>query len=739
MGNELSRVANKIGDHPSKCLEVNIDVHRVTPERFFLIPVSPTTMPTPQSLLCVMLNEALSAPSAVHWAWPPVSNVETAFTGVADDRLASPTEASRVLPTVEQTFAHALPRHGDNQGQQAAAVELGHPLTFVAVECPVDCPVGRMPLSFRGDRPAHPPEEEEEDGSIFFDFSADWLESIYQTGGCSVVGYFRYLNLFDLPSNPAEHSSTPAAISRGTAPIVSVIDHYLFKGFCYEARAFMLLESVSFYCKRFASLLDVPRHESDHVRRAEFPVLMRCRIKYLPAVRLLQKLHRVFVGESNGSQGTGYQGGNRARHGYRKGRQAPRVRLTTVAHGEILHVYLSPDLINDVSVRLCDKITTPRIWRLNRTGCVVQSEKGLVPPTPTPFDAIVERHRERWLIENAPFRKHTYKSVGSDGEEGEGGLQSIQQPRSVSGGPDRKTAQIGPLPTRLSLVEADAYGEQSSTPSSTSSGGLSATSAKPRQGLGSSTGNSAASPCSASVAASVQEVEPFLLDTDRWGYSATSVERLTTTDNVACHIRSLRQPTTWLLERSSRSPTRSFCSNSASAGFRFLPGDFVDASVLPIAKPFSGRVAVSGPIQRTVNDYVGHPIFVADCRPEWTSPQRMAGSDTGFLQVGTPVQVNNGDGLWICGYWLEASRPLNLHWFDPTLSDNALLEHHGPIWIRDLAEENRLMTPTSTGKVYVAVAPQVPVRLSPHLDGEAMEVGTLFEQSGAAQWALCRN
>jgi hypothetical protein len=204
---------------------------------------------------------------------------------------------------------------------------------------------------------------------------------------------------------------------------------------------------------------------------------------------------------------------------------------------------------------------------------------------------------------------------------------------SVSGGPDRKTAQIGPQPSWLSFLEADAYRERSSTPSSTSSGGPSATSAKPRQGLGSSTGNSAASPWSASVAASAQEVEPFLLDTDRWGYSATSVERLTTTDNVTCHIRSLRQPTNWILERRG-SPTRSVGSNSASAGLRFLPGDFVDASVLPMAEPFFGRVVIPGPVQRSVNDYVGHPIFVADCRSGWTSPQRKVGRGPGFLQVG---------------------------------------------------------------------------------------------------------
>jgi hypothetical protein len=205
MGNQLPVVASKIGDHPSKCLEINIDVREGTPERFFLIPVTPTTMTTPQSPLCVMLNEALSAPSAVHWAWPPVSIIETACSGVADARLAW-SEATRSPPTVEQVFAHALPRQSTSRQDKgeghAAAVELGHLLSFVAVECPVDCLGKKKPFQ-RGCMRSSPPSghEEEEGGFGFFDFCTEWLESIHQKEGCGVVGYFRYLNLFDLPKH----------------------------------------------------------------------------------------------------------------------------------------------------------------------------------------------------------------------------------------------------------------------------------------------------------------------------------------------------------------------------------------------------------------------------------------------------------------------------------------------------------------------------------------------------------
>jgi hypothetical protein len=707
-------VARKMNNQSPKCLEVNIDIRRGTQANFVLIPITPTTMPAPQSPLCVMLNEALSAPNAVHWAWPPVSNLETASSGVADDRLALSAEASRAVPTVEQTFAHALPRQGtglqDKAGGfpasgHAAAIELGHLLSFVAVECPVDW--GQPPDPHRRNAETSPINEE--DASIFFDFSAEWLESIYQTGGCSVVGYFRYLNLFDFASSQGEHGSTLPA--RAAAPIVGVIDHYLFQNFSYEGRAFMLLQAVSFFCKEFSSLCDDPRHGSGSVRHAGFPVLpvlMRCRITHLPAVRLFQKLHRVFVGESNESQGTGYQGGNRDRHGFRKGRQAPRVRLTPVAHGGILHIRLSPDLVDDVSVRLCDKVTTPRIWTLNRTGCVVQSERGLVPPTPTPFDAIVERHRARWLIENAPFRKHTYKSVGSDGEEGEGGLQSIQQPRSVSGGPDRKTAQIGPQPSRLSLV--DPVTQLPGRGETTAMTGTLPFRLGFHGGIHSRDGNSSPSSTVSDVSGRPMSA------TDRWGYSASSVEHLQITENLTSHIRSLRQSTDRYLGRGKRSMKR-------------RGQNFADSSILPMTEQFfesnaHDREVVSGPVQRSVNDYVGHPIFVAECRPERTSRQR---HEPGFLQVGTPIQVNSGDGLWTCGYWLEALRQLTLHWFDPTRSDNALLEHFGPIWIRDLADENRLITPTSTsGKVYVAVAPHVRVFPSPQLEGKSMEVRTFF-------------
>ncbi len=624
MGNQITTVVKKIDSLPPKCLEVNIDVRRGTPERFFLIPVTPTTMPTPQSPLCAMLNEALSAPSAVHWAWPPVSNIETPFTGVADARLAL-TEASRAVPSVEQTFAHALPRQGSGRQDKgeghAAAVELGHLLSFVAVECPVDCPnSGEKPFQNRGDRAA--PQGQGEGTSIFFDFSAEWLESIAQTEGCTVVGYFRYLNLFDLP-NTGALSMIAAAATRGTAPMVSVIDHYLFKGFCYEARAFMLLESVSFYCKRFASLYAdrtwgiAPKRSGRHRALppgAAFPILMRCRSMSLPILRLFQKLYRVHVREGSSHHQRGVVEAEQAVHLENNSRSGAQhsfspIRLMECGDGEILHVYLSPEVGHHIATKLSDKISFQ--GKGVDAVCTVKFEKGLPRPTPTPFDAFIERHRERWLVENRPFRKNKSQSVGSDGE----------GPEEETGHQGRHRALPLPVPSRLRLMNV---GDARDSPSSLSSADVSPSSII-RGALVVSVG------CNDTYSA------PASVGPEGWESSGTSLETL-----------------------------------------------------------------------------------VAPLR----SPKRM-----GFLEVGTPIQINCGDGQWICGYWLEASSQLTPHWFDPPRSENALLQHYGPIWIRDLSGGNRLIEPTSTGKVYVAVTPYVRVFSSPNPEAESVEVRTMFERN----------
>jgi hypothetical protein len=72
------------------------------------------------------------------------------------------------------------------------------------------------------------------------------------------------------------------------------------------------------------------------------------------------------------------------------------------------------------------------------------------------------------------------------------------------------------------------------------------------------------------------------------------------------------------------------------------------------------------------------------------------------------------------------------HWFNASRSENVILEHYGPISIQDLAGENRLIAPISTGKVYVAVAPYVRVFRLSLLEGEAVEVRSLFDQSCVA-------
>jgi hypothetical protein len=690
MGNQPSMVASKISDHPNKCLEVRIDVRRGTPERFFLIPVTPTTMPTPQSPLCVILNEALSAPSAVHWAWPPVSNVETPFTGVADDRLAL-IEALRGVPSVEQTFAHALPRQGTSRQDKgeghAAAVELGHMLSFVAVEWPIER--GHQPRH-RGDRAA--PRGRAPDASVFFDFSAEWLESIYKMEGCAVVGYFRQLNLFDFASSQGEHGSSclPAQV---VAPIVSVIDHYLFRSFSYEGRAFMLLEAVSFYCKRFANLS--PDHGScgvENARRAPLPVLMRCRASNLPVVRLFQKLYRMHVDDTPEDQvraPTAESGQLLLLCSDELTPTPPPVRLTVRAEGELLHVHLDPDLAKCICTKLCMKVSTPWKRDASRAACVVKLDKGLVEPTPTPFDTLIEQCRERWLVENTPFRKRACGSVLSDSE---GDIRETPRQWSLPQHVDDRVLAVRTEPLLLRSRMPDwRPREQSLTPSSLSSTGLSST----------------------------KRIDPLCFSTPR--FSGTALLPLTGNDD---DVLSVDADPSWESSATSLEqfvkPTSALCNYPPAPRSGDRPGVHTPhhATTLMLHNPTDDSARTAGP-----------PFL--ESRSAVKQPQDFHGwgaTDMAFLQVGTPIQVNNGDGLWICGYWLEALRQLMLHWFDPTRSDNALLEHYGPIRIRGLAGEERLMTPTSTsGKVYIAVAPHVRVFPLPFLEEESVEVRALFE------------
>jgi hypothetical protein len=843
MGNQLSVAAKKINDHPHKCLEVNIDVRRGSPERFFLIPVTPTTMPTPQSPLCAMLNEALSAPSAVHWAWPPVWSVETPCSGVADERLDL--RASRATPTAEETFAHALPlqvtSYQDKVEDRAGSVELGHLLSFVAVECPVDCPNRRVsrPPRHQDDRAAPPGQEE--GGSIFFDFSADWLESISQTEGCAVVGYFRYLNLFDLPKLGKSCANVTATTDEASnVPIVSVIDHYLFKGFCYEARAFMLLEAVSFYCKRFTKLYGYAQRPSGCPRQAgewRLPgacrsVLMRCRSPNLPIVRLFQKLFRAYAKEcSREKRIGGAHDEHPATDDQTEGSQhlsLPCMRVTECADGEVIHLRLCPNLVHHIAGKLCDKVLSRK--KAAQLTCLVRFARGLMEPTPTPFDALIDRHRQRWLAENAPFRKHADKSVPyCHGEEGDlecpgGARLAHPAPTSrESAGTEKNLSQltfydtsvrgerehgisIGPLSvgqaseilpshlehglgsvvTSLTPSDSEAFvkADRRAFPVAVHSeffrspyslrylAPIAAAYPPAARGVPSDRGNAFSgaadhpqdqTPPNEKVVCNGNRVER--------GDSASatpSAARLTKHPsplptkaiNMNCHVQQpayiLGQPTDYHQEAFSfgtlpeqlNSPSSSITSPlTALTGFpRLQPLPVASGSqerepskkhavsetgnhMLLLTKESNPNVreVVSGPVQRLVKDYVGHPIFIADCRPQWISRQR---SDTGFLQIGTPVQVNNGDGQWICGYWIEPSRQLTLHWFDPARSENALLLHPGQIWIRDLAGENRLITSTSTsGKVYVAVAPYVQVFPSPHLEGGSVEVRALFDRS----------
>jgi hypothetical protein len=684
MGNQLSSVATKIGDHPPKCLADNIDVRQGSPERFFLIPITPTTMPTPQSPLCVMLTEALSAPSAVHWAWPPAWNVETPYSGVADSHLAS-SEASRAVPRAEQTFAHAVPRQGTSPQNpaDAAAVELGHLLSLVAVACPVDCPI-----SHRADRAA--PQGQGEDASIFFDFSAEWLESIYKMEGCAVVGYFRYLNLLDLPS-PVEHVRTTAVATRATVPIVSVIDHYLFKGFCYEARAFMLLESVSFYCKRFANLYGsdrigvVPSKRSwrhrPPVAGATCPLLLRCRATNLPILRLFQKLYRVHVrepppddhhcSEINVEHRLSVQMEHResrtsppihlgASQGQLEPPRPPAIHLMECGQGEILHIYLSPALGHLITTKLSERVSIPRKGHPSGT-CTLRFGKPLRLPTPTPLDALIERHRDRWLAENAPFRKHT-GTLGppSDGEESttenqEAPDPSIPQPRRL------RLPAPGNRRDNQDVSEPHTFSkdcnEEISRPTSTSVG-------------------------------AGHEMRPADEGGPRKELSPTSRKSLLPPPAQSGSVPSIKDgPSPSSLPRTTCRP-------------EVVPSQ---TKTLPVSS--SG---LSG------NSAEEHPRRRPSCSVS--------------LPVGTPIQASSGDGIWNPGYWLEASRPVNLHLLDPSSSEVAWLLLHGPIWMRGLVNENRLIPPASTGSMYIVVAPNTRVFLSANLEGEPVEVRHLFER-----------
>jgi hypothetical protein len=447
----------------------------------------------------------------------------------------------------------------------------------------------------------------------------------------------------------------------------------------------MLLEAVSFYCKIFAHLSCdhsglFPKRGGQHSPSVgvALPVLMRCRSMNLPILRIFQKLYRVHRRDPVGDQQYGFSAVSGEMHDIFSA-----IRLAECGEGEVLHLYLGPQLVQYISVKLSDRVSIvgnrPNLSRFSRFpegSCVLKFEKGLLEAPPTPFDAFIERHRERWLAENAPFRKHTCKSDSfCEGEEVDVECQEAQRPL--------------PLPVGLPFVGEARV--KDSAPSPLSFANFSTSSISQSGALMS--GAEISECCSAPVSVGSDVGIPTCLNDSLrgWETSRTPLEALVSICGTHFHKHS-----------------DSFAEDASSRlAHRLLP---VKAEEVPR----------------------GHATVAHPCR---IPPPMGSGGATrlAFLQAGTPVQVNNGDGQWICGYWLEELRQLAPHWFDPSLSENALLEHFGPICIRDLLGEGRLITPTSNGKVYVAVAPHVRVlsRSSLHLQGESVEVRSLFESVAA--------
>jgi hypothetical protein len=272
----------------TKCMVLQCKGRRHPPSQVFLVPVTAATMPSPQSPLCAMLNDAQNLPWAVHWAWPPIREVERDgfLKRNVEERsgYACPTPPEPVPR--EATFAQAAPHFVDS-AHDGTDLAVGHLVSLVAIETPAGFPLPGACAVHR---------------ELFFDFSDSWMTSLCHTPGCAVVGYFRYLQLVDvlyphagaLPETeeqiPSLRSAPPITDSR----IVGVIDHYLYNSFRSEARALMLLQSVSLYVQRLALIIRPNFGGSPPtLRTTPAHVVVRCKAGYLPQLRLMEKVYRI--------------------------------------------------------------------------------------------------------------------------------------------------------------------------------------------------------------------------------------------------------------------------------------------------------------------------------------------------------------------------------------------------------------------------------------------------------------
>jgi hypothetical protein len=552
-----------------------------------LIPVTPATMPNPQSPLCVMLNDSQNLPWVLQWAWPPIRVVE------AEGVLSSTIEpcSSERLP-LEATFAHALPGLWSGSVRQritGTETEVGHLMSFIAIEAPSGFPIPAV--SMMGNQTTN---------STFFEFSDSWMNSLSRSEGCSVVGYFRYLQLVDESSEEGTSHALPRNAFRPHTQVVGVMDHYVYKSFRSEARALMLLQSVSFYMHQLGLVLANKASFSDsNPPQRPWRVVMRCKSQHLPQLRLMQKLYRMaFLHGCCPPLGSGVKATPLILSNSARRRDLNAVRVQYKGNGELLHVYFSVDLVQVLLSQLAGGIrcAPPHSY------ATIGYDTTQLQPLETPFESLIAHTREKWRLDNEPFH-----------------------------------AKDRPNP-RLDRSHQD-HG---------------------------------ATPCSGAPTPNINSAPlfPILRPPTPCGFSSAGEGSLTSLSERSSQTR-----------RAERIDGRG---NETTTSMTSTPPSFSSEGA-----SFCSRLDMERS-DGVPASYTRRPGSVA-------------------LLVDTPIQFNCGDGEWHCGFWVEPLEGVYLHWFDPSTDQTALLEHWGPINVRNMAGEYELITPTHRGKVYLAVAPHVEV------------------------------
>jgi hypothetical protein len=687
-------------DHPSRCMVLKVIGRRYPQEQVLLIPVTPATMPNPQSPLCLMLNDSQNLPCVLQWAWPAIHTVETEVLSSRPD----PFSPDR-LP-LGATFAHALP--GNPSRQSNNGIEVGHLISFIAIETPAGFPI-----------PALAPVGDQQN-STFFEFSDSWMNSLCRTEGCSVVGYFRYLQLFDEvhvqaePENPhgvADGAPFVSHLRRGD--VVGVIDHYVYQSFRSEARALMLLQSVSFYVLRLAT----PLGES-----AQFPslsplyLMMRCRSGYIPQLRVLQKLYRMLCGTLEPLAPPVHEalGSLEA--------LSSRIEIDHQGSDGLCHVYFYPELVSILMAQLgagvrCDP---------HSHAAALGYDTARLPTLGTPFDQFIAQYRDQWREDNEQFKSQNAVSASQKNSKSRT-LAPQQQPRRFA----------------LSPVVFTSSQHVDRSPSSFAGGSQSSF-------LNAGNGDSGEwnrfdelhcrVPCAKGVAAAAQlcrqgtNADPgwqpafdgpsplplrssplFPLLTPSTGSSSSSSLRQQSASATMKTEGDQRQP----INRNLDPNTLAFPSAEIKRRTKSRERAALETFLLMKAlqqEETAPPSASTAPFETSVNRLFTH---------QPTGEQRLL--TPVLLQVKTPIQFNRGDGQWSCGYWIEPFEVLHLTRYDPIHDETALLEHVGPITVRPCTGGRQIVTPTGAGKVYIAVAPQARVQSCSFSLSQPLRLGLVFE------------